>query len=47
MALIDGIERPDPSLKVQQAAKPSEVKSTLEFIHFALELARSNEISKL
>jgi len=40
-------ERPDPSWKVQQAAKPSDVKSTLEFIHFALELARSNEISKL
>jgi predicted nucleotidyltransferase len=40
-------ERPNPSLKVQQAAEPGEVKSTLEFIHFALELGQSYEIGKL
>jgi len=30
-------ERPNPSLKVRQTADPGEVKSTVEFIHFALE----------
>ena len=39
-------ERPNPSLKVRQAAEPSEVKSTLEFIHFALESGQLHEISK-
>jgi predicted nucleotidyltransferase len=39
-------ERPNPSLKVRQAADVNEVSSTLEFIHFALELSRSYEISK-
>jgi predicted nucleotidyltransferase len=39
-------ERPNPSLKVRQAAEPSEVKSTIEFIHFALGVAQSYEVSK-
>ena len=40
-------ERPNPSLKVRQTADPSEVNSTLEFISYALEISRSNEISNL
>lgn len=39
-------ERPNPDLKVQQIADPGEVKSTLEFIRYALELSQSCEISK-
>jgi len=39
-------ERPNPDLKVQQIADPSEVNSTLEFIRYALELSQSYEISK-
>jgi predicted nucleotidyltransferase len=39
-------ERPNPSLKVQQAADVNEVSSTVEFINYALELSRSYEISK-
>ena len=34
-------ERPNPSLKVRQASEPDEVKSTLDFINFALELGQS------
>lgn len=33
------VERPNPSLKVQQAADPKEVEETLAFIRFALERA--------
>jgi len=40
-------ERPNPSLKVRQMAEPSEVNSTLEFIHYALELSQRHEISRL
>jgi predicted nucleotidyltransferase len=39
-------ERPNPSLKVRQAAEPGEVKNTFEFIHYALELGQSHKISK-
>ena len=39
-------ERPNPNLKVRQIAEPSEVSSTAEFIHYALELSQSYEISK-
>lgn len=39
-------ERPNPSLKVRQAADPDEVNRTLEFIHYSLELGRSGEWSK-
>ena len=31
-------ERPNPSLKIQQKVDPTELKRTLEFIHYALEL---------
>lgn len=37
-------ERPNPSLKVRQPAEPGEVKSTLAFIQFALELAQSSKV---
>jgi predicted nucleotidyltransferase len=37
-------ERPNPSLKVRQAADPVEVKNTLEFIHYALALGQQYEI---
>lgn len=40
-------ERPNPSRKIQQTAEPSEVSSTLEFIHYALELGQPYEIRKL
>jgi predicted nucleotidyltransferase len=40
-------ERPNPSQKVQQTAEPDEVKNTLEFIHYALNVGQSSEISKL
>jgi predicted nucleotidyltransferase len=40
-------DRPNPFLKARQNAEPSEVKNTLEFIHYTLELSRSHEISKL
>ncbi|MHB8777860.1 MAG: aminoglycoside adenylyltransferase domain-containing protein [Anaerolineales bacterium] len=40
-------ERPNPSLKVRQASGPDEVKSTLDFIHFALELGQSHGIVQL
>jgi predicted nucleotidyltransferase len=40
-------ERPNPSLKVRQASEPDEVKSTLDFIHYALELGRSHAIAQL
>jgi hypothetical protein len=39
-------ERPNPSLKVRQSVEPSEVKDTIEFIRFALELGRSHEFNK-
>jgi predicted nucleotidyltransferase len=39
-------ERQNPSLKVRQLAEPSEVKNTLDFIRFALELGQSHEFSK-
>jgi len=39
-------QRPNPSFKVHEAAEPGEVSLTLEFIRYALELSRSNEISK-
>jgi predicted nucleotidyltransferase len=40
-------DRPNPALKVRQLAEPSEVKNTLEFIHYALEFGKSLEMSKL
>jgi len=40
-------ERPNPNLKVQQIADPSEVKITLEFIRYALELSQSEKFRKL
>ena len=40
-------ERPNPSLKVRRASEPDEVKSTLDFIHFALELGQSHGIVQL
>lgn len=39
-------ERPNPSLKARQAANPDEVKSTLEFIQYALKLSRQYEIDR-
>ncbi len=36
-------KRPNPSFKVRQAAEISEVESTIEFIHYALELGQSYE----
>jgi predicted nucleotidyltransferase len=36
-------ERPNPSLKVRQAAEPGEVENTLEFIHYALGLSQASE----
>jgi predicted nucleotidyltransferase len=39
-------ERPNPSLKVRQAADPGEVKSTLDFIHYALAFGQLAEIRK-
>lgn len=39
-------ERPNPDLKVQHRADPSEVDRTLEFIRYALELSQPYEISK-
>ena len=40
-------ERPNPSLKVRQTTEPSEVNNTFEFIHYALKLGQSHEVSKL
>jgi predicted nucleotidyltransferase len=37
-------DRPNPSLKVRQASEPHEVRNTLEFIRFALELSQSYRI---
>lgn len=39
-------ERPNPSLKVRQFVEASEVKNTIEFVRFALELGQSYEFSK-
>jgi hypothetical protein len=39
-------ERPNPSLKVRQSAEPNEVKNTIKFIGFALELGQSYGIGK-
>ena len=37
-------ERPNPSLKVRQAADPDEMGRTVEFIRYALELGQSGKI---
>ena len=39
-------ERPNPSLKVRQTVEASEVKDTIEFVRFVLELGQSYEFSK-
>jgi len=39
-------ERPNPSLKVRQPVESSEVKDTIEFVRFALELGQSYEFGK-
>jgi hypothetical protein len=39
-------ERPNPSLKVRQTADPDEVKATLAFIQYALELGQQYEIGR-
>lgn len=39
-------DRPNPSLKVRQAANSDEVRNTLEFIRYALELNRQYEIGR-
>lgn len=39
-------ERPNPSLKARKTSEPSEVSSSLEFIHYALELGQSYKINK-
>ncbi len=39
-------ERPNPSLKVRQPVEASEVKNTIEFVRFALELGQSYEFGK-
>jgi len=39
-------ERPNPSLKVRQAANPDEVNSTLDFIRYILKVSQSYEIDK-
>jgi hypothetical protein len=37
---------PNPSLKVRQPVEASEVKNTIEFVRFALELGQSYEFGK-
>jgi predicted nucleotidyltransferase len=39
-------ERPNPSLKVRQPADTIEVKDTIEFVRFAIELGQSYEFGK-
>lgn len=39
-------ERPNPSLKVRQPAEAMEVKETIEFVRFAIELGQSYEFGK-
>lgn len=39
-------ERPNPSLKVRQPAEAGEVKETIEFVRYAIELGQSNEFGK-
>jgi len=39
-------ERPNPSLKVRQLAEPREVKHTIEFIRFALELVQPHRTGR-